>query len=424
MKLKARPIHLVSTTVQSLTIQQLKYSPINYFFSGSQPHQGYNPPNMTNILKRPDIRLTAVFLASLIIYLLIAYFFAAPDGYYGTAEQPRFADPWIARSETILNGGLLYRDTFTTTPPLTNLLLIPPSLVPIYFGNINPWATLAYMLWFSLFNLLTALVLLKTADIPAEGFKAAVIFLLNPLTFGNTVLRRQDEAIVVFFIAFALMFILQRRHIKGALAVGLGLLVKLTAAVVLPVAFLHHRKWPYPILPALVFILGMAPFLILAGRDAIFWDFGTGGAQHPFQYRGVSLVGLWNQFQGEAAQIPLGPMSVLLVLAVGLATLYIAWKQPGILQSIILLVTAVFLFSPKLHTGYLSVLALVMAPLLKSRNMVALYWLFGLLAIIADYYKWPIVNIQAAFILMVITLAIITAMTLHFLRAPLTDKQI
>ena len=113
---------------------------------------------MTNLWKNNSIRLVAIFLASIIIYLLIARYYHAPQGYYGTTDQPRFADPWIARSETILNGGLLYRDVFTTTPPLTNLLLIPPSLIPIYFGNINPWATLSYMLWFSLFNLFAALV--------------------------------------------------------------------------------------------------------------------------------------------------------------------------------------------------------------------------------------------------------------------------
>jgi len=366
---------------------------------------------MTNFWKRYDVRLTGIFLASLAVYLLIAAYYHAPQGYYGTIDAPRFADPWIARSETILSGGLLYRDVFTTTPPFSNLLLIPPSLIPIYLGNVNPWATLSYMLWFSLFNLFTALVLLRLGETEAEGYKAAVFFLLNPLTFGNTILRRQDESVVVFFIALALMLVLQRRHVKAAVAIGLGLLVKLSAAVVLPVAFLHYRKWHYLILPALTFLLGLAPFLILVGREAIFWDFGTGGAQHPFQYRGVSLMGLWNQFHSEAAQVPLLSMSVLLVVGTAVATLYVAWKQPGILQSVILLVTAVFLLSPKLHTGYFSVLILAMAPLLKNWRTVILYWLFGLIAIVADFYKWPIVNIEAAFGWMVVTLALMCLIT-------------
>jgi Gpi18-like mannosyltransferase len=245
----------------------------------------------------------------------------------------------------------------------------------------------------------------------AEGYKAAVFFLLNPLTFGNTVLRRQDESVIVFFIALALMFLLQRRHVQTAVAIGLGLLVKLSAAVVLPVAFLHHRKWQYLVLPGLVFLVGLAPFLILAGRDAMFWDFGTGGAQHPFQYRGVSLVGLWNQFHGEGAQVSLLLMSVLLVIGTAVAALYIAWKQPGILQSVILMVSVVFLLSPKLHTGYFSALILAMAPLLKDWRTVVLYWLLGFVAIVADFYKWPIVNIEAAFGWMVVTLALMCLLT-------------
>jgi len=145
---------------------------------------------LMNRLKRHDAIVVAFFFLILVFYLLIAQFFHAPRGYYGTIDQPRFADPWIARSETILSGGLLYRDVFTTTPPLTNFLMLIPSLVPIVVGNINPWATLSYMVYFSLFNLFTALLLIRMLPTRTAGFWAAIIFLLNPLTFGNTVLRR------------------------------------------------------------------------------------------------------------------------------------------------------------------------------------------------------------------------------------------
>jgi len=145
------------------------------------------------------LRILAIFLALFVVYLLIAYFVLEPMGYYGTAEQPRFADPWIARAETIVNGGLLYRDVFTTTPPLINLLLIPPALVSGLFGHLNPWATLSFMTYFSLFNLFTAYALLYTTKDREEGYRAALVFLLNPLTFGNSLLRRQDESILAFY---------------------------------------------------------------------------------------------------------------------------------------------------------------------------------------------------------------------------------
>ena len=67
---------------------------------------------MRKFIRLYEVQLTVIFLISLFVYLAIAYFFHAPRGYYGTIEAPRFADPWIARGETILSGGLLYRDVF------------------------------------------------------------------------------------------------------------------------------------------------------------------------------------------------------------------------------------------------------------------------------------------------------------------------
>ena len=88
--------------------------------------------------RHPILRLLLIFLASLIVYLWLAWTFLAPMGYYGPPEAPRFADPWLARTETILNGGQLYKDVFTTTPPLTNYLLVPPGWFALRMGNVNP----------------------------------------------------------------------------------------------------------------------------------------------------------------------------------------------------------------------------------------------------------------------------------------------
>jgi hypothetical protein len=365
---------------------------------------------MKKYLRRYEVVIFILFLLLLVAYLLIAYFYHAPRGYYGTTEMPRFADPWIARSETVLNGGLLYRDVFTATPPLTNLLIIPPSLVPILYGNVNPWATLSFMVFFSLFNLFTAFVLLAMGSGKAAGFWAAVVFLLNPLTFGNTVLRRQDESIVVFFIALSLLYILRDQNTRGAIAIGLGLLTKLSAALVIPVALWHKRDWRYLMIPPLVFLLGMAPFLILAGRDAIFWDFTTSGAQHPFQLKGVSLVALWNSGAGDTGQIPLMPPIILMVVGVGAAVVFLAWKRFGILEDLIILTTTVYVLSPKLHTGYFSLLVMLMAPFVRNWWQIALYITFGAAAIAADFYKWPIIDFQAAFWTMVLTLSLLVAL--------------
>jgi len=362
---------------------------------------------------RYEVRIILLSLLLVVIYLAIAYFYHEPRGYYGTVDQPRFADPWIARSEVILNGGLLYRDTFTTTPPLTNLLLVLPSLIPIYFGNINPWATLSYMLFFSLFSIFTALVVFKMSADKSRGYWAAILFLLNPLTFGNTILRRQDESIVVFFIALSILFMLQERHTFASMAVGAATLVKLSGAFIIPVALIHYRNWRYLIIPPLVFILVMAPFLLIAGSDAVFFNPGTDGGQHPFQFKGVSLPSLWNQMQSGSWQLPLLPVATAMILTVTVALLVIAWKRFGILQDMILLSTAIYVFSPKLHTGYFSLLVMLMAPLIRSKAVALAYLAFGAVAIVADFYKWPIVDFRAAFWLMVLTLLMLVGLTLY-----------
>ena len=368
------------------------------------------------LLKSYELRILLLFLFLLGIYLLIAYFFHAPRGYYGTIDQPRFADPWIARSETILGGGLLYRDVFTSTPPLTNGLLVLPSLVPILVGNVNPWSTLAFMVFFSLFCLLTAYVLLQMGSTKNAGFLAAVLFLLNPLTLGNAILRRQDESIVVFFVALSLLFILKNMHTKAAITIGIGLLVKLSAGLLIPVAFWHKRDWRYLVIPPLVFLAVLLPFLVLAGRDAIFWDFTTRDAQHPFQFDGVSLVALWNRMGNEAGQIPLWPVIVLMIIGVGAITLYLARKQFGVIEDMIILTTTVYVLSPKLHTGYFSLLVMLMAPLIKDKRLAFLYLIFGASAVIADFYKWPLVDIPVAFWLMVLTLILLITLTLGLKR--------
>ncbi len=367
---------------------------------------------MRKSYQRYVIYIVGLFLLQLLVYLLIARFIHAPRGYYGTIDQPRFADPWIARTETILSGGLLYRDVFTSTPPLTNLLLIPPSLVPILVGTVNPWATLSFMIYFSLFNLFTALVLLNIGPSKAAGFWAAALFLLNPLTFGNTVLRRQDESILVFFVALSLLFVLKNQHTRAAVAIGVSLLVKLTGGLLIPVAFFHKRDWRYIVVPPLVFLLVLTPFLLLAGRDAIFWDFTTSGAQHPFQFRGVSLMTLWNNMNVESRQISIIPVAVVFIVAIIGAAALIARKSYGVVQDLLILTTAVFLFSPKLHTGYFSILVLLMAILIKDRRLAILYFFFGVLALVADFYKWPIIDYRVAFWLMVVVLILMVVLTI------------
>jgi hypothetical protein len=369
-----------------------------------------------------SLRIAAVFAALLLIYLVIAWQVLAPRNYYGTPEEPRFSDAWIERAETILDGRLLYRDVFTTTPPLMNLLLVPPTLVSRAFGHSNPAATLAFMGYFALFNLLAALVLLRMPPDREAGYHAALCFLFNPLTFGNAVLRRQDESVLVFFFGLTLLLFLHGRAWRAAGAIGVTLLVKLSGAIVMPVAFLHTRRWRYLLLPPLIFAAAVLPFLLTAGEAAVFWDPTRRDFQHPFQLGGISLGALWFRLHGDNdeafAQLLTNYHSAALIAGT-LLVLLLIWLRPRRpLEDVTLLATTILVLTPKMHCGYLSLLALLMAPLLLRHRLHMPYFLFGLMALLADFYKSPAKEYELAFNL-VLGASLLLVASMIWMRRPL-----
>ena len=367
------------------------------------------------------LRILGVFSALFVVYLIVAFLVYAPLGHYGvldgTLDQASFSDPWIDRAETILGGGLLYRDVYTTTPPLINFLLIPPVLLSGLFGHRNPWVTLSFMTYFSLFNLFTAYALLYMAKERKEGYRSALYFLLNPFTFGNSLLRRQDESILVFFFSLALLFLLHRRHWWAGVAVGATLLVKLSGALIMPIAFLQTRDWRHLVVPVVVFGLVFAPFLLMAGESAVFWDVSEERMQHPFQFEGISLARLWLGLYKDS-QISLQAHSAILVVSVVLTMALIVWKPQGLLEDLALLMTTILLFSPRLHCGYFSLLALMMAPLVRKYRITVLYFASAPVILIADLYKAnPLKDLTIALVLMIVGFVLLAA-TAVWIRWP------
>jgi hypothetical protein len=280
---------------------------------------------------------------------------------------------------------------FTSTPPLINFLLIPPALVSGLFSHQNPWATLSFMSYFSLFNLFAAYALLYMAPERSEGYRSALYFLLNPLTFGNSLLRRQDESILVFFFALALLFLVHQRHWWGSIAVGLTLLVKLSGALLIPVALIHTRDWRYLVIPPLVFGLIFVPFLLAAGDSAVFWDFSKRDTQHPFQFGGISPGALWGRMHdGYVPPWLLGFYSRALVVGFLIALGLIVWKPRGVFEDLALLTTAFLALTPKLHCGYFSILVLAMAPVVRKYRVEVLYFGASTLILVADMLKFPV----------------------------------
>ena len=362
------------------------------------------------------LRITGIFVILFVAYLLIAYFVLAPAGYYGTVEQPRFADPWIARAETLLDGGKLYSDVFTAAPPLINFLMIPPTVASRFFEHQNPGSTLSFMTYFSLFNLFTAYVLLYMAKDSKEGYRSALYFLLNPLTFGNSILRRQDEPILVFFFSLSLLFLLHERQWKSLVAIGFTMLIKLSGSLMIPVAFLRSRDWKYLLIPPAIFVAVFAPFIISGGQTAV-TNVTQKGTQHPFRFRGISLGALWEKIQGSVPPASVTIYSVVFLIVVGLILLLIYRKPLGLFEDMSLLATGVLMAAPNLHNGYLLILVLMMTPLVHKYRLHLFYFLFGLLALVADMYKWPIENFTIAFGLMIATF-IMMILAMVWVRRP------
>jgi hypothetical protein len=351
-----------------------------------------------------------------LVYVVIAGLVLYPTGYYGTPAAPSYADPWIVRAETILSGGSLYQDVFTTTPPLVNFLLIPPVLVSRLFGHSNPWSTLSFMVYFSVFNLFAAFVLLNTGNDRREGYLSALYFLLNPLTFGNSVLRRQDESILVFFFSLGLLFLLHRRRWRASIAIGLTMLIKLSGALIIPVAFVHRRDWTYLIIPVVVFGLAFAPFLWSAGESAMFWDVSGDNTQHPFQLHGISFGNLWRHGHNGVPLIGLQAHSIILVVGSTLVLALIAWKPLGVLEDLTMLTVTGLLLSPKLHTGYFLLLVLAMAPLVRRYRIAWLYFPFSLLIILVDMCKSELDAYHVAFGLLAIAFLFLVLAVVRFRR--------
>lgn len=368
-----------------------------------------------------ELRLLLVFLALFVIYVAIAGALLFPIGYYGVGKEASYADPWIERAETILDGDLLYRDVWTTTPPLVNFLLVPPTLMSKLSGHTNPWSTLSFMIYFSVFNLFTAYSLLHMDSSKREGYLSGLYFLLNPLTFGNSVLRRQDEPILVFFFSLGLLFLLHQRPWRAGIATGLTMLIKLSGALLIPVAFLHRRDWVYVVVPVVVFALVFAPFLWAAGESAVFWDVSGENKQHPFQFQGISFGNLWLRGHDKVPLISLEANSIILVIGSALALALIAWRPGGPLEDLTLLSVTGLCLSPKVHTGYFLLVVLMMAPLVRRYRIGWLYFVSGVLIMVTDMLKSESDAYNVAFALLALGFLLLIVAIVRFRFRPNTE---
>ncbi|NLI74087.1 MAG: DUF2029 domain-containing protein [Euryarchaeota archaeon] len=252
------------------------------------------------------------------------------------------------RTSTILDGGLLYTDVHTETPPLINYLMIPAQLLG---GDEN---VLVYSAYFSFFSILGGLLMylaLRRYD-DTSAFIMSLLYMLSPFSLLEGGLAN-DETIVAFTVVLPAILIVINRSKIASLIIGLGIWTKMWAILLAPVHFLHSKTWKERL--TIIAIIGgvsiavAAPFLALCG-DEFTWFLkyyfmgdpertNEGFSAHMFlELGGISIPNV---------------VSIALVLAgLLIAYFYAYWKGLGKWESMTLAIVVFFCLYHKMHGGY------------------------------------------------------------------------
>lgn len=251
------------------------------------------------------------------------------------------------RTQTVLDGGWLYRDIRCESPPLIVYLMLPAQL----FGG-EDWI---YEIYFSTFQILTALLfyygLRKWDDYKA--FAVALLFYAVPFETVESTFGIQDESIVVFLFFLSAILALHGRFKLSAALIAIGIWTKVFSAMLYPSLFFSVRKWRERLIHlaiiALVSIIVSIPFLIvvpdefLAFPSYYFLEGGTGPAGGDSLWGFLAMGGL---------SIPRSVLLVTLAIALSISILYVAKKKLGFWSGALVIVVAFLLFYPRTAMGY------------------------------------------------------------------------
>lgn len=251
------------------------------------------------------------------------------------------------RTQGMLDGKWLYCDIPCESPPLIVYFMIPAQLL----GG----GYLAYQIWFSIFELLTALALyfaLRRYD-DFKAFLVSLMFLLIPAGTVETVMGIQDESIMVFiFIASVLLAILNRPR-WSALAIAIGTWTKVFNALFYPILFMKTKRWGERGMQLLIILLVSLvvalPYLIVCPEE--FLKFPTyyflGGGPGP-----TGGISIWDFLAMGGLEIP-GTVFLVATLGALAIAYYIAYKRNmTIVEATLIVLVAFILAYSRLAIGY------------------------------------------------------------------------
>ena len=289
----------------------------------------------------PRQKALSLLMITLLIYgPAIAYYLSDPSIHYDF-------DIYRSRTQTIIDGGCLYRDVHTETPPLINYIMVPAQLLG---GDESAYVWGVYEAMFALLLAVMLYLAFRRFD-EMKAFGMGVLTVLSPYLIIESA-TGEDAAIVAFvFFLGAVLIVLDKRY--AALAIAFGIWTKMWAVLMLPVEFLRARgfrnKTQVVLLVAIVTAVITAPFMLLCADG--FLEFISfyflGDPSRPSGGRSV-----WNFLHDGGYGLPAIVELALVLGSLLIAYLYSYRKGWGPWRSMTLAMIVFIVFYPKMHIGY------------------------------------------------------------------------
>lgn len=291
-------------------------------------------------------------------------------------DVPRYQD----RAQTILDGGLLYRDVHTETPPIINYILVPAQLLG---GGDHIWVWSIYFSLFAFFLATIMYVSFRKVD-ENKAYLASFMILLCPFLVTESSLG-EDESIMAFMFMLAAILMFYDKKRWSAIAIALGIWTKMFPLLLLPTEFLRQRalkdKVVLVAVVTLVTVLVTGAFIILCYDDFTYFlnFYFLGDSNRP-----TGGQSFWHFLNMGGLEIP--RLVELGIIGAGMifTYLYCHVKKLGVWESMTLVMLAFFVLYPKVHTGYYAIIFALLVVWAVENKGIALRIYLAFLPIIAS----------------------------------------
>ncbi|MCE5295824.1 MAG: glycosyltransferase 87 family protein [Euryarchaeota archaeon] len=337
-----------------------------------------------------------------------------------------------SRTRTILDGGLLYKDVHTETPPLINYVMIPAQVLG---GADNPWI---YALYASFFAFLLAMLMYmsfrKYDD--KKAFLIGFLILLCPFMIDKTIVSDDDSIVAFFFMLGAVSMLFEKPRTSAAM-IAIGIWTKMWAILLLPVQFLRLRTWKERIdtivIVAIVTVIIAIPYVILCYDE--FLDF----LSYYFLIKANRTMEGFSMtvfLERGGMGIPKALMLGIVLISLLVAVLYSHHKGWGAWKSATFVMIVFIIVYPKMHMGYyIMPMALLMVWAVDDwRILVRLFVSFlplhyaavcqtGKAEFLGDWFGNSNIWLFGFVLALIGTLLFVDAMRLAFKRELLSDRE-